>query len=332
MKVAVVAITARGRETAAEIAARIPGARHIQAVSGIKDCIEQLWSEYDGIICVMAAGIAVRCISALIDSKYKDPCVIVVDEQCVHAISLLSGHLGGGNRLTELVSSECGAEPIITTASDISGHTSVDLWAVENNFFIATKKNLARVSSRLLDRSFLNLFQEKNYLAAVPEDFRIVPNKESADIVVGEDILPEDEQLHLIPRINYIGFGCRAGVEKHEFEEVVRILAEESGINPMTIAGIASIDIKKDEKGMLEFSREKKWPIRFFSKEKIRTVYNEELEISSRVEEKIGVYGVCEPAALLAAENRGIPGKLIVKKRKWKRITAAIAARELSTL
>lgn len=332
MKVAVVGITAKGRETAVEIAGKIPGAHYVQTEFGIKDCIAELWSEYDGIVCVMAAGIVVRCISTLIDKKYTDPCVIVVDEQCSHAISLLSGHLGGGNRLAQGIAAACGATPVITTASDISGHTAVDLWAVENNFHIANKENLARISSKLLEQSFLNLYQEKRYVFDLPEDFRIVEEKETADIVVGEQITCEDSRLHLVPRINYIGFGCRAGVEKYEFEEITKVLIKESGIHPGTIAGIASIDIKKNEKGLLEFAREKKWPIRFYSKEKIRAIYNESMEISRRVEEKIGVYGVCEPAALLAAAYKGIPGRLIVKKRKWKRITAAIAVRELSTL
>ena len=332
MKVAVVGITRKGRETAADIAGKIPDAHYVQADAGIKDCIGQLWHEYDGIVCVMAAGIAVRCIGTLMDSKYTDPCVIVVDEQCTYAISILSGHLGGGNRLTELLSSECGAVPVITTASDISGHTAVDIWAVENNFNIVNKENLARISSRLMEKSFLNLYQDREYITDIPEDFRVVREEENADVVVGENVRILDARLCLVPRLHYIGFGCRAGVEKHEFEEILRILEEEAGVNRNTIAGIASIDIKQNETGMLEFAREKKWPIRFFSKEKIRGIYNEDLEISSRVEEKIGVYGVCEPAALLAAAYKGIPGKLIVKKRKWKRITAAVAVREFSML
>ena len=331
MKVAVVGITNRGRETAAQLAAKLPDANYIQAQHGIKSCIEKLWAEYDGIVCVMAVGIVVRCISGLIDNKYSDPCVVVVDEQCTHVISLLSGHLGGGNRLTELISSTCGAQPVITTASDLSGHTAVDIWAVEHNFLVANSLSLARVTSRLLEKASLNLFQEKNYVRDMPEDFNLVMEKGDADIIIGPNISPDQQQLHLIPRINYIGFGCRAGAEKHEFAEMVELLAEETGIEPGTVAGIASIDIKKNEQGLLEFAKERKWPVRFFSRDEILGIYNEDLDISRRVEEKIGVYGVCEPAALLAAAYRGIPGKLIVKKKKWNRITAAVAVREFST-
>ena len=47
-------------------------------------------------------------------SKVKDPAVVVIDEKGNNAISVLSGHLGGGNELTHLVAEIAGANPVIT--------------------------------------------------------------------------------------------------------------------------------------------------------------------------------------------------------------------------
>ena len=59
----------------------------------------------------------------------SDPAVVVVDEGGGFAVSLLSGHIGGGNDLTRRIAETCGAVPVITTATDINGVFAVDAWA-----------------------------------------------------------------------------------------------------------------------------------------------------------------------------------------------------------
>ena len=50
-----------------------------------------------------------------------------MDEHAVHVVSLLSGHLGGGNDWCRQVALLTGAEPVITTATDLNGVFAVDL-------------------------------------------------------------------------------------------------------------------------------------------------------------------------------------------------------------
>lgn len=151
MKTAIVAATAAGRELAQRIGRELPESEVIIYDQGIRRALEQAWVSYDSIVCVMATGIVVRCLNGLCRSKYHDPCVVVVDEAGRHAISLLSGHIGGGNRLAQNIADICGGTPVITTASDVSGHTAVDLWTVEENLTVANPERLAATSSRLLD-------------------------------------------------------------------------------------------------------------------------------------------------------------------------------------
>ncbi|MBI4745603.1 MAG: cobalt-precorrin 5A hydrolase, partial [Deltaproteobacteria bacterium] len=60
----------------------------------IKDASEKVFSEYDGLVFIMATGIVVRVIAPFIKGKDVDPAVVVVDEAGRFAVSLLSGHLG----------------------------------------------------------------------------------------------------------------------------------------------------------------------------------------------------------------------------------------------
>ena len=84
------------------------------------------FNRYDAFIFIGALGICVRSIAPCVKDKYTDPAVICVDSTGKHAISVLSGHIGGANELTEAVAGALGAEPVITTQSDLTG-----LWALD---------------------------------------------------------------------------------------------------------------------------------------------------------------------------------------------------------
>ena len=88
--------------------------------------VAKRWKDFEAFIFIGAMGICVRTIASLIEDKHTDPAVICVDSMGRHVISVLSGHVGGANDLTQRVASALGAEPIITTQSDNAG-----LWALD---------------------------------------------------------------------------------------------------------------------------------------------------------------------------------------------------------
>lgn len=329
MKIAILAITDQGMRTAEMIHASIEGTSLIVPDRGVKACITQLWEAYDCIICVMATGIVVRCIAELCSSKFQDPAIVVVDEQCRFAISLLSGHIGGANKVAQLLERHCGLQAVITTGSDVSGKTSVDLWAIENNLAIANPEKLAAVSTRLLNHGTLSIYQEGNYIKRFPVDMKKMAEITTADIVISIHHHVSEASLHLVPRILYIGFGCRRGASIREFQEVLDDIVVVEDISIKAIAGIASVDLKNDEDGLLALAEKYQWPVKFFTKEQINGMYPAGKE--NKVYQKVGVYGVAEPAARLAAAIGENPGRLIMGKKKWQRITAAIAAKASST-
>ena len=72
-----------------------------------------------------------------------------MDEQGKFVISLLSGHIGGANELTEEVAAVTGAVPVITTATDVNHKFAVDVFAVKNHCEIC-EMELAKEAAALL--------------------------------------------------------------------------------------------------------------------------------------------------------------------------------------
>jgi cobalt-precorrin 5A hydrolase len=126
-KFAVIAVTLKGAEQAEFISKELGydlflsekiGLDRGTIYSSLKECFVHLFENYDGIVAVMAQGIVTRMCAPLLDSKYTDPAVVVCDEVGRYAISAISGHEGGANKLAHFVASVTGAVPIITTATE----------------------------------------------------------------------------------------------------------------------------------------------------------------------------------------------------------------------
>ena len=161
-RIAVWAVTPRGAELSRKLAASFPsvdlyisarlkeaGASGIQ-FHGLTETLSQAFRRYQGHVFVMAAGIVVRALAPLIQGKTIDPGVVVVDETGRHAISLLSGHIGGANGLTIQVARAVGAEPVITTATDLNRLPAVDVLAVEAGLAIENPEAIKKVQMAIL--------------------------------------------------------------------------------------------------------------------------------------------------------------------------------------
>ena len=99
MRVAVLAITKGGKKLQKNICQKLSFECIETHPEGIKKTFKNIWPEYDAIVAIMATGIIIRAIAPLLQDKFKDPCVIALDEAGQFSISLLSGHIGGGNAL-----------------------------------------------------------------------------------------------------------------------------------------------------------------------------------------------------------------------------------------
>jgi len=129
------------------------------------------------------------------------------------------------------------------------------------------------------------------------------------------------------PHAITVGLGCNRGTTILDFQEAVTELFNDNSLNLHSIESFASIDIKADEEGLLEYASSLNRPIKFFTKEQLNSV--EGVSSSDVVFAATGAKGVAEPAAVLAAETSNCSCKLIIRKRKWKDVTAAVAIKQI---
>ena len=127
MKVAIIAITEEGNKTARELANSLSESKvyFLSEPHTLRRTVEKIFDRYQGLIFIMALGIVIRVIAPFIKNKHIDPAVVVVDENRRFAVSALSGHEGGANRLANQVASILRAESVITTASETMKHLIV---------------------------------------------------------------------------------------------------------------------------------------------------------------------------------------------------------------
>jgi cobalt-precorrin 5A hydrolase len=318
MKIGILAITDGGKRLATDLAAKMPEFFLLPQKDGVAQILAEHWRKVDGFVCIMATGIVVRAIAPLLQDKTSDPCVVVVDEKGRHAVSLLSGHLGGGNDLARRVAALSGGEPVITTASDTIGLVALDLWATAQNLVCESKEGLTQASAKLVNTGSLKIFSEVA-VASLPQGLVAVAGPELADIVVTPCLADYGKTVVFRPKNLVVGVGCNRGVPEEELRQACEELFVEQGLSQLSIRNLASIDVKQDEVGLLAFAKEQGWRLEFFSKEELNSVEN--VTVSEAALRNVGAIGVAEPAALLSAQSND----LLVGKRKWHNVTMAVA-------
>ena len=317
MKIGIVAITSGGKKLAVKLAQQLDNALFLQEDTKVAKKLANHWDQYDGFVCIMSAGIVVRSIAPLLMHKHHDPCVIVMDETASHIISLLSGHIGGGNDLAQKIAELTGGTPVITTASDTLKLVALDLWARSQNLIIENQEDLTK-SSMLVNTGNLNVYSDVK-VSSLPNGLTQVLDYRDADIIVSHLCTFPEESILFRPANLVIGTGCNRGTPVGEFEESLAELFKELGFSRASIRNLASIDKKNDEKGLLQFATNNNWHIDFFDSSTINSLNN--LEISFAALKAVGAIGVAEPTALLSAQSN----LLLTRKRKWKNITMAVA-------
>lgn len=284
----------------------------------------------DGIIFIGAAGIAVRSVAPFLKDKMTDPAVVVMDELGNYAVSLLSGHVGGANRLAAAAAKVCGAVPVITTATDVNGGTAIDVWAKSHNLLIEDKESAKRLAAAALEKETIGFFSDFPLSEPIPEGYtRNRPGsmnvwitvKREAEEGVLKSLEEEGRVLRLIPRRLTVGIGCRKGVGGERIRRMVQKTLREANLEERAVARIASISRKRNEEGICWLAERWKVPFVTFSAEELEAAEGTVAE-SAFVRQVVGTGNVCERAAVLGA---GKDGRLAAEKKTGDGVAVAAA-------
>ena len=276
------------------------------------------FSSMDALIFVGACGIAVREIAPYVKSKKTDPAVVCIDEAGRFVIPLLSGHIGGANALAVELAEKLGATAVVTTATDGRGKFSVDAWAARHGCAISDMGLAKAVSAAILEGDIPLCSQ---FPVAGPLPAGVTHGKEGAlGIWIGWRVQkPFARTLRLVPRVLHVGVGCRRGISAAAVEAAVRTVFEENAWDEAGICGVYSIDLKRDEPGLLAACGRNGWPTVFYTARQLAGVEGD-FTASAFVRSVTGVDNVCERAALLGAE------RLLTGKTALNGVTVAVAA------
>ena len=334
MKVAIVAFTKTGAELAKKIDTMLSenGNTCLTAASknaaqscGLAEVVDlkswtgQMFSQMDGLIFVGASGIAVRAVAPLLKDKYTDPAVVSVDELGKFAVPLVSGHIGGANALAREVARITGGAAVISTATDVQGLFAVDEWAANQGLVITDRTAAKEISAALLAGEKIGFHSDFPVYGKLPRGI------EKADkgriglyITVKDGLKPFETTLRLHPKVVTLGIGCRKGTSASAISDAVSAALGEAGISVLALKGVASIDLKADEQGLLDFCGERGLEFATYSAQELSKISGD-FTSSAFVEDITGVNNVCERSAVAAG------GTLTIKKQAGKGVTVAAA-------
>ena len=287
----------------------------------LNDWAKEMFATMDALLFIGATGIAVRAIAPFVQDKFYDPAVLVMDELGQFCIPLLSGHVGGANELAEMISCLIGSQPVITTATDVNHQFAVDVFARKNGLKIADRELAKEISAELLTGRNVGFFSDFSCKGTLPKGLCEGQFYDrNIRITINADLLKDT--LRLVPPVIILGIGCRKGTPKEQIQSAIHQLLKEQNLHPFSVAAIATIDLKKEEPGLLAAAEAFQIPVICYSTEELAAVQGDFSE-SAFVKQITGVGNVCERAALKAAQEKG--GYLICHKTIYDGVTAAAA-------
>ena len=257
----------------------------VRSIGALSDWAARAFAEFEALVFIGAAGIAVRAIAPQVKSKVSDPAVLVMDELGRHVIPILSGHIGGANELAQRIAALTGATPVITTATDLHDVPAIDSWAVRNDIAIENPESIKTVSAAALAGERVGVMITERWIEP-----------------------PFDRTLILRPRTLVLGVGCKRNIDAEHLEKCMMAFLGKCRVSLLSVKALASIDVKADEPALLQLCEKYRLPLYTYSADQLRTLEGA-FAHSDWVEQMVGVGNVCERTALLCAGGRLLCGK-----------------------
>ncbi|WP_052055542.1 precorrin-3B C(17)-methyltransferase [Myxosarcina sp. GI1] len=308
--------------------------------SSLKKHLTSIWTSHKAIVFCLAAGAVVRLIAPLLADKQNDPAIVVIDSLGRYVISLCGGHQGGADLLTQLIADTIGAVPVVTGAASSCKLPAIDTlgvpygWRKGEGDWTGVMAAAARGETVQVIQEVGNTLWQEHLPEQHSFSFDFSEIKPQARIWISltqRKFAPKSDfpKVQWHPRVLWVGIGCERGTSRQLIETAINTTCQKYHLAKDAIAGIASIDIKSDETGILELCGNLSLPFKTFTAEQLRQVTVP--TPSNVVANEVGTPSVAEAAAILAANNQ----ELLVTKQIFKgdnepgAVTVAIAQAEL---
>ena len=294
--------------------------------------IVELFKNSNALICLFSLGAVIRLIAPHLKDKKTDPAVIVIDDKTNFVISVLSGHIGGANDLTQKIAEKLGSMPVITTAADVNKTIAVDLVGREFNWKIDDDSTVTKISAHMINEEEIGVFQDvgnKNWYKELPKNVSIYENledlkksKSKANLIISDKIIDEELSKKSViyrPPSLVIGIGLHWDTAKETIKEGIEYCLEKFKLSSKSIAKFVSIKKPQDIQGLIDLGKEMEIPVEYVNREDLAQISAP--NPSETVREFEGTASVSEAAAIKVSG-----GELIVEKQKFPpNLTIAIA-------
>lgn len=309
---AVLSFAASGAATAARLAALTGGTHHACGPAGesAPALLPRLFRSGTPIVGVCAAGILIRLLAPLLADKQVEPPVLAVSQDGRHFVPLLGGHRGA-NRLARELAAALGGEAVLTTASDARFARALD--EPPEGYVLEAPAAARSAMAALLGGAAIAVTGEAPWLAAAG-----YPSAAdgAVHVAVGERLGLAGDLVYR-PRTLVAGIGCARGTAPQEVIELVSRSLAEAGLSPLSLAAIASVELKADEPALHAAAVRFGVPLRLFTVAELAAERHRLPNPSAVVEAEIGTPSVAEAAAIKA-------GELVLPKRRSAHATCAL--------
>ena len=285
----------------------------------LKEHIASLWTAHKAIIFVMATGAVVRLIAPLLQDKATDPAILVMNDGGNTVISLCGGHQQRADQLTQTLALHLNATAVVTGASHQLGFIGVDMlgtpfgWTKGQGNWTGVSGAIARqepvqvIQEAGTDYWQYHLPDSHSFQFGWPE-YSVQAKEEQPEATARLWISPTKRQFaehegipkaQWHPRVLWVGVGCERGTSRLVIEQGIQQVCQAAHFAEGAIAGIATIDLKADEIGLVDLCGDRQWPLRCFNAEVLKSVTVP--TPSAIVQQEVGTPSVAEASALLAA-------------------------------
>jgi len=296
------------------------------------DKIIELFKNSNALICLFSLGAVIRLIAPHLKDKKTDPAVIVIDDKTNFVISVLSGHIGGANELTQEISEKLNALPVITTAADVNKTIAVDLVGREFGWKIDDDTTVTKISAHMVNAESIGVFQQTNnqkWYKQLPKNVTIYNNLEElkksnskAHLIISDEIIDNElsqESVIYRPQSLVIGIGLHWDTTKDTIKEGIEHCLKKFNLSSKSIAKLVSIKKPEDVQGLIDLGKEMQVPVEYVDREELAEIITP--NPSTTVKAFEGTASVSEAAAIKVSK-----GELIVEKQKFPpNLTVAIA-------